>query len=285
MPYPGGKAQPGVLHAIINQMPPHQGYVEAFAGGAAILRAKKLAEYSIAIEIDPGQAARLAKEFEPAGVTVVNADVVPWLEKRAWSPNELLYLDPPYLMSTRSTKQRIYAHEFAAEEQHAELLDILTQLPAMVAISGYRSALYCERLAAWRLTTFNAVNRAGKVVREHLWTNYPAPTQLHDNRYLGDGFRDRERIKRMQRRWLAKLARLDTLERRALLAALTELDAARATPEPARVDNAASDTHASRATPHACKPWCGLGRRLCPACRTRTQPSLDGLSLFQGADA
>lgn len=32
--YPGGKSGAGVYQTIINQMPPHQLYVEPFAGGA-----------------------------------------------------------------------------------------------------------------------------------------------------------------------------------------------------------------------------------------------------------
>ena len=34
---------------------------------------------------------------------------------------------------------------------------------------------------------------------EYLWCNYPAPMALHDYRYLGKDFRERERIKRMTR--------------------------------------------------------------------------------------
>jgi hypothetical protein len=50
--------------------------------------------------------------------------------------------------------------------------------------------------------------------------NYDVPLELHDYRYLGSNFRERERIRRQQRRWAGKLARMKPLQRYALLAAI-----------------------------------------------------------------
>jgi site-specific DNA-adenine methylase len=47
MTYPGGKNGSGVYQQIINQIPPHEIYVEPFLGGGAILRMKKPAAKSI----------------------------------------------------------------------------------------------------------------------------------------------------------------------------------------------------------------------------------------------
>lgn len=55
---------------------------------------------------------------------------------------------------------------------------------------------------------------------EHLWMNYPEPIALHDYRYLGADYRQRERITRKIKRWQRKLANMPTLERQALLAAM-----------------------------------------------------------------
>ncbi len=46
---------------------------------------------------------------------------------------------------------------------------------------------------------------------------------MHDYRYLGDNFRERERIKRKTQRWSERLAKLDKLERMALLEAMQEM--------------------------------------------------------------
>jgi len=63
-------------------------------------------------------------------------------------------------------------------------------------------------------------------VTEYLWCNYPAPTALHDYRYLGKDFRERERerIKRMTARWVNRLQAMPLLQRQALQAALAQVD-------------------------------------------------------------
>src|SRR6266568_2754391 len=53
---------------------------------------------------------------------------------------------------------------------------------------------------------------------------------LHDWRYLGNGFRERERIKRKQSRWRRQLSSMPAMERLAMLDLLLEL----ATPGTAR---------------------------------------------------
>ena len=48
--YPGAKNGSGVYQNIINLIPPHDIYIDAFLGTAAILRKKKLAKYSICLD-------------------------------------------------------------------------------------------------------------------------------------------------------------------------------------------------------------------------------------------
>ena len=135
--------------------------------------------------------------------------------------DEFVYLDPPYLMDTRRNGKRIYRHEMGSEEAHRSLLEIILALDCMVAISGYWSELYADMLSGWRMDSWSARTRGG-VATERLWMNYPEPTRLHDYRYLGDTYRQRDRIKRKKARWVARLKRMEPLERYALLAALDE---------------------------------------------------------------
>lgn len=107
----------------------------------------------------------------------------------------------------------------------------------MVMISGYASALYAHELTDWRLVTFQAATR-GRPALEHLWCNFPEPAALHDYRFLGEDFRERERITRKARRWQAKLAKLDRLERQAVLSAC--LGAPSTSSEMARSDRLSS---------------------------------------------
>jgi hypothetical protein len=62
------------------------------------------------------------------------------------------------------------------------------------------------------------------MVNESLWMNFAPPSQLHDYAHLGDGFRERERIKRKKERWAGKIARMDRLERLAVMEALQNVN-------------------------------------------------------------
>ena len=66
-------------------------------------------------------------------------DGINYLAGLPWSGSELVYCDPPYLMSTRRSG-KLYKHEFTAG-QHRRLLRVVQDLPCMVMLSGYDSAL------------------------------------------------------------------------------------------------------------------------------------------------
>ncbi len=68
---------------------------------------------------------------------------------------------------------------------------------------------------------------------EWLWMNFPPPLELHDYRYLGQTFRERERIQRKRKRWTARLRCMPALERYAILSAIADLKVDRTSPVPA----------------------------------------------------
>lgn len=223
MSYPGGKSGAGVYQQIINQIPPHRVYIEPFLGGGAVLLHKRPAIVSIGIDSD----AKVILEWSlrndlPPGSIVKYGDAISFLQSYEWHGGEFVYCDPPYLLETRSSKQRIYNHEFGNTDQHQQLLQVLLSLSCQVAISGYWSSLYSDILANWRSISYTARTRGGRTVKEWLWMNYPEPIELHDYRYLGDNFRQRERLKRIRVRWLARLGRMGALERYALLSSIDE---------------------------------------------------------------
>jgi len=219
--YPGKKGGAGVWQSIINQIPPHDVWIEAFAGSGQVTRHKKPAPAaSIVMDVD---AEVIAAWQGVPGVTAICADARTWLPAYPWTGREVLYCDPPYLRSVRSCPRDYYRHEFASEAEHAKLLKILRALPCKVIISGYSSPLYARTLHGWRVVTFQTVNRRGSKVTECLWLNFPEPFALHDYRFLGRNFRERERIKRKKTRWLAKLSKMAMLERAAILDAVAVL--------------------------------------------------------------
>lgn len=226
--YDGGKGGAGVCQWIINQIPPHEVFIEAFLGAGAVLRAKRPAARSIGIEINPA----VIQTYWGAGIpdlTIICGDALELLPKQPLDRDTFIYLDPPYLLETRSQQRPLYAHEFATPDQHRALLSLLRKLPCMIAISGYWSALYELELAGWRSSTFNTIDRGGNKKEEWLWMNYPPPLELHDYRYLGNGFRERERIKRKKQRWTNRLRTMPELERLCLMEAIGELRSSIAT--------------------------------------------------------
>lgn len=227
--YPGAKSGAWVFQTIINEMPRHAVYCEPFVGSGAILLRKRPATCSIVIDADSGVADRwstIAASGGMAGLTVHHGDarsVIASYGERIHS-GWLIYADPPYVRSARRSSAPIYRHEMS-DQEHVALIHLLRSLPAKVMLSGYRTALYDERLAGWRRIDFRAMTRAGPAI-ESLWCNFPADLERHEFTYLGANYRERERIKRKRLRWRKRLAAMPALERRAILEELTLLELA-----------------------------------------------------------
>lgn len=223
MKYPGGKNGSGVYQTIINHIPPHRVYIEPFLGSGAILRMKAAATCSIGVDLDH-HALDSFSSIPIPGLHLINRDALTFLSTYPWTGSEFVYCDPPYLLETRRKKARIYRHEFSSIYQHTSLLRLLQTIPALIMLSGYINPLYHSMLPTWSTISFSATTRGGHVATEVLWMNYPIPTILHDYRYLGRDFRERERIHRRQARWKRRLATMNPLEKAALLSAIRDLD-------------------------------------------------------------
>ncbi len=230
--YPGGKG--ATWRQIVNQMPPHNRYFELFVGDGAVMRNKLPAFVNVGIDRDvravtavrDGIRCSIATNGDRRGQWLFCVgDALDFLGGACdgFGHGDLIYLDPPYLMSTRRSQRPLYACEFGDEADHLRLLTAVKKLRCRVLLSGYWSDLYANELAGWRAITFQAVTRAGTLATEWLWMNYSEPVRLHDYRYLGEDFRERERVKRKAKRWVAGLGRLPVLEQRAILA---EMEAA-----------------------------------------------------------
>lgn len=150
-------------------------------------------------------------------------DALEFLRSHRFSADDLIYCDPPYLLSARtSCNENYYAREMT-DVQHRDLLRILRQLKCRVMISGYSSHLYDKLLDGWHVTTYTAWTHRHEARTEYVWHNYPAPTALHDYRFLGSNFRERDNLKRQQKRWKERLRRMPVLQRQALLAAIADI--------------------------------------------------------------
>ncbi|MFJ8603421.1 DNA adenine methylase [Streptomyces shenzhenensis] len=92
----------------------------------------------------------------------------------------LLYVDPPYLGSTRGWGRQ-YQHEMKTDDEHRALAGALTDCHAAVVLSGYHSPLYDELYEGWHryeqaAMTGNAKTAKGRT--EVLWANRRLGQQL-----------------------------------------------------------------------------------------------------------
>ena len=223
--YFGGKGGAGVWQTIINQIPPHDRFVEAFAGSATITRKLRRCRSCIVIDSDAAVCEAFTASFgDVTGVTVICGDAISYLDRHAgqFGAETVIYCDPPYLWQTRRGQRRSrYQLELGEDWLHEELLGALVRHKCPVLISGYRSELYDRIIGHWRRIDYTSATRGGPRT-ESLWCNFPEPTALHDPRYYGRNYREREKIKRRKVRWLQKLRGMSQLERSVLMAALEE---------------------------------------------------------------
>lgn len=233
MQYPGGKNS--AFRILVNQIPPHEMRIEAFAGSGVLTRLMRPAAANVAIDVYASSCDALRRAAP--GAVVIHGDMISVLPevvaRSGYAAGKIfVYADPPYLKldidgtPVRSSQRDMYEHEFDTVEQHQALLALLKSLGCMVMISGYWSKLYEQELSDWRSISYNAVKRSGEVVKEFLWMNYPAPVALHDYSFLGDGRTDRQRIKRKVARWTKKLSSMPVLEKQVMLLAMQNLDLA-----------------------------------------------------------
>lgn len=86
-------------------------------------------------------------------------------------PSYLIYVDPPYLLSTRT--YNLYPNEMT-DSEHVQLLDALDKHPGPVVLSGYAHPLYDERLSHWDRLSMLALAEHGQARTEVLWLNQKA---------------------------------------------------------------------------------------------------------------
>jgi DNA adenine methylase len=235
--YFGGKGASGTYQTIINHIPPHDIYIEPFLGGGSVMKHKRPAPYlnwgmdidqqiidkwNLAVDIpsfkfSTGDALIMLESFfKKENSDLINTDLK--------GKNIFIYLDPPYLMESRKSSKKQYRYELS-KGAHIGLCILLLKLSNTnsqrdfkinMAISCYDHTIYSNMLSEWNRITFDSQTRHGKAV-ETLYMNYDMPRELHDYSFLGENFRERERIRNKIKRHVSGLKRLPELERMAIL--------------------------------------------------------------------
>ena len=85
----------------------------------------------------------------------------------------LLYLDPPYVLSSRAGGLQ-YAKEMS-DADHEKLLEVILDHPGPVVLSGYDSDLYRNMLKDWHRIELEGRTQSHARRTEVIWTNYIPP--------------------------------------------------------------------------------------------------------------
>lgn len=114
-----------------------------------------------------------------ASVSLECAPALDLIADYGTQPGTLLYVDPPYLASTRNSTH--YKAELKTDDEHQELAAALADCKATVVLSGYRSPLYDRLYDGWHVYEQATATGNGKGDRarvEVLWANSPLDDRL-----------------------------------------------------------------------------------------------------------
>lgn len=109
-------------------------------------------------------------------VSLESRDALDVIRDYGTEPSACLYVDPPYLGSTRATNYRV---EMLGDQAHQSLADALNDCASAVVLSGYDAPLYSELFDGWhRLEVRGPTTLSGDNDRvEVLWSNRPIGDQ------------------------------------------------------------------------------------------------------------
>lgn len=228
--YPGGKNSSGVYQTIINKITPHDLYIELFLGNGAIMAKLEPSTYQIGIDIDLKVInSWLGVNSFDLSRYFLNTNSIDFIESFLPTANILkkmgvrifIFCDPPYLMETRKQQKDLYNYELT-EQDHIRLLAAICRLQpfANILISHYSCNLYNNVLDNWHKQDFSNNTRAGRVT-DRLYWNYKIK-ELHDYSFIGENYREREKIKGMLNNTVSKIERMPDLQRRAFIESLNQ---------------------------------------------------------------
>lgn len=126
----------------------------------------------------PDSLAQVVKRV--AGVTIESKDACAVMEQHD-APSTLHYVDPPYVMDTRSDDGADYAHEMD-DADHRAMLECLKGLEGFVVLSGYPHQIYDDALTGWRRVEKVALADGAKKRIEVLWINPHCAARLDAER-------------------------------------------------------------------------------------------------------
>lgn len=103
------------------------------------------------------------------GVVIENRPAIEVMSQQD-GEQTLHYVDPPYVLATRSDPSKDYAHELT-DDDHRDLIAFLKTLKGAVVLSGYASDIYDDGLRDWKRFTRKALADGAAEREEVIWIN------------------------------------------------------------------------------------------------------------------
>lgn len=207
--YFGGKEASGVYQKIINHIRPHRVFAEPFGGNYAISRMiNNNADVKAINDLDPGVYSRYPEST--GKIRFRNKDYRGFCDDilavyGTWPC--VFYFDPPYPLESIKSSRAVYPFTMS-DNEHDEFLKYAISIKgkADVLISTFPNEMYKAGLTDWHLVEYDGWSHKGKTT-EWLFLNYdPAEiTELHDARYYGRDFKERQRIARQINNMVRKI--------------------------------------------------------------------------------
>jgi hypothetical protein len=217
--YNGGKSGNGTYQQIINHIPKCDVFVDAMVGNGGIVSNLLLPGLTVINDIDISVIDKYDVAVLGKKIIKENLCYRSLIDKYADRIRKVFfYFDPPYLKSSRKSDKNLYKFEWT-DKQHEDFLSMAVTVTNNCMISHYPCELYDNFLRDWQKHDFVSMTRSG-LRTERIYMNYDMPVILQDFRYVGDNFRERQRIKRKINRFISKLDGLPPAEKTAILSAV-----------------------------------------------------------------
>lgn len=201
--YTGNKAIPGLFQSIVNQIPQVDEFIEVFAGSAVLSYFLSPVVHTVINDCDRSVIAAHYRQLQ-RNSTLLQLDFRDILQPftTVQARESFLFIDPPYLFSSRHCNAKLYQHELTVHD-HVELLEMAYCCTVPTMITHPRHRIYDEFLHGWRRID-NTVSYRGSLTVESLYMNYPVPDRLLFPDYYGSDSWDRQRNQRQIKNFISK---------------------------------------------------------------------------------
>ncbi len=104
------------------------------------------------------------------------------LIERYNTEDALIYLDPPYVRSSRKSGA-LYKHEMD-DAQQIQMLESIMRSKAKIILSGYQSSLYDRYLKGWIVDSTMCQTTSTAMAEEVIWMNFAPPNEQIRMRFM-----------------------------------------------------------------------------------------------------